>query len=103
MLMTLTPSYDLCGEAATTLAKDLSVLPRQGAVHLRLSLRHVRRLDATGLAMLVRAHAAVSRNGGRVELIDVPAPVAKILHDIGLHRLWRVSGDVIAATPALAA
>ena len=83
-----TPHFDLTGTDALRLTDDISALPLPDDAVVELHMHHVRALDASGVAMLVRVHGKLASGGGRLVLSELTAPVASVLKATGLDRLW---------------
>jgi anti-anti-sigma factor len=58
--------------------------------YLVLDLSGVTFIDVAGVGILVRVHEEAARRGGRLPLVSVPAPVAKLMHLTGLDHQFEV-------------
>ena len=77
--------HDLVGHAALSLLPALAPLVRSS--RLELSLRAVKAIDASGVALLVRLKSHLARVGGSLALTDPSASLALELRRIGLASL----------------
>jgi anti-sigma B factor antagonist len=66
------------GGGDLTLKDKLQSLVQQGKKNILLNLAEVAYIDSAGLGGLVSAHITLSREGGRVKLVNV----TKKLHDL---------------------
>jgi anti-anti-sigma factor len=78
---------DFWGHDALSLADRLPLTELASAKLVVLSLGKVRRIDETGLAMLVRLYSHLRVRGSRLELVDVPVAVQELLERVGFSRL----------------
>ena len=92
----------LAGKDAMKLCGDLSVLPYHEIDGLELSLKHVERIDATGVAVLVRIYSHLMRTGRSFVVIDVPQRVMRVLTVSGLDGVIRTAAaEMQVGDPAL--
>ena len=59
-----------------------------GAVQLVIDLAEVAFMDSSGLGVLVGAHKRLVRIGGRLHVVGVSPPVARLLTVTGLSRVF---------------
>lgn len=62
----------------------------EGATQLVLDLSGVEFMDSSGLGVLVGVHKRLARIGGRLRVVGVSAPVARLLAVTGLTRVFDV-------------
>lgn len=60
----------------------------RGAKNVLLDLSGVHYIDSTRLGELIAAHITVSRNGGRLKLVNVPPRVVELLTLAGLNDIF---------------
>jgi anti-sigma B factor antagonist len=60
----------------------------RGAKNVLLDLSGVHYIDSTRLGELIAAHITVSRNGGRLKLVNVPPRVVELLTLAGLSDIF---------------
>ena len=89
---TLRVRRTLVGAEALDLVEDVRRLRLDDVVRLRLSLRHVERVDVSGVAAIVRVFAYLVRQGKSLSLVDAEPAVCEALTDLGL-------GGVVAISP----
>jgi anti-anti-sigma factor len=63
---------------------------KQGHQQLHLDLAEVQSFSGTGLGKLVALHRKVRRAGGRLTLVNVPAPVYEVIQVTRLDQLLDV-------------
>ena len=71
-----------------------------GAQNVLLNMRGVTRLDSSGIGELVAAHASITRAGGRLLLVGLPAKVATVLQItnlLGVLELYDNIDEAIAS------
>lgn len=73
----------------------------RGAKHVLLDLSGVQYLDSTRLGELIAAHVSVSRRGGRLTLVAVPARVVELLTLAGLGAIFERFESAEAALASL--
>lgn len=78
---------DFWGSEALSLAERLPLSEMAGAKLVVLSLGKVRRIDESGLAMLVRLYSHLRVRGSRLQFVDVPVPVHELFQRVGFSRL----------------
>lgn len=78
---------DFWGTEALSLAERLPLSELASAKWVVLSLGKVRRIDESGLAMLVRLYSHLRVRGSRLQLVDVPIAVHELLERVGFSRL----------------
>jgi anti-sigma B factor antagonist len=69
----------------------------EGAHQLVVDLSGVEFMDSSGLGVLVGAHKRLARIGGRLRVVGVSPPVARLLSVTGLSRVFDVR-DATGAT-----
>ena len=90
----------LSGRLDVTVSADVRLLlaaaVEDGTGELPVALSAVTGLDATGLGVLVGAHRRAGRAGRRLVLVDVPAPVARLLRGTRLARVLACRSSDVA-------
>lgn len=80
---------NLAGKNALHLASELNNMPMNEWNRMYLDCSHVKKIDATGLAVLVRLYSQLCIKGKELMLTDVPQPIQKQLTQHGLWDLFR--------------
>jgi anti-anti-sigma factor len=92
----------LLGEAALGQVQHIERSGTWAAAEIWLSLRHVRAVDAAGLALLVRLYSQLRRRGKRVQIVDASLEVASLLDSVGLTDLLMAPPSETVGAPVAA-
>ena len=76
--------------------------PALASAHLIVDLASVAHIDSGGMRALVRGHMSVSKQGGRVTLVNVNSNVRRVLHILRLDTVLPVCESIDAALTGLA-
>ncbi len=99
---TLIVKRPLVGAEALNLCHDLQALPIREFHEVEFSLKHVERIDVSGIAALVRLYSNLVRGGRTLRLTDVPHRVMRVLVRSGLAGVLPVDASELAVgEPAL--
>lgn len=78
------------GSPVTRLDQTIDNLVAHGVVQFILTLTEVRRLDSSGIGLLVRVLQLAKQHGGTVKLVKPSKPVTQALNMCQLLALFRV-------------
>lgn len=76
---------DLAGEAVGSSALELRSIDFAAIDTFRLSLKNVRRIDASGVVLLMQLHSELERHGTRFIVEDTSVPLLKLFSRLGLN------------------
>ncbi|MFD9396543.1 STAS domain-containing protein [Streptomyces sp. NPDC060000] len=65
-----------------------------------IDFKHVTFMDCSGISFLVYAHRAAQDSDGWLRLANVPPPVRRLLHLVGLDDLMPIYATLQAALPS---
>jgi len=85
----LQPAGELDLSTASQLQDALDELRLTGWRHIVVDLRGLTFMDSTGLALILAADRDAERDGWTLEIIDGPAPIARLLELTGLDARFR--------------
>ena len=86
------------GPAVTRLDQTIENLVTHGVVEFVLTLREVRRLDSSGIGLLVRVLQLAKEHGGAVKLVAPSKPVSQALnmcHVLPLFQVFAEEADAL--------
>lgn len=99
----LTPDDSLmCGGRAEQFEAVILEVAGAGQRHLIVDLASVAHIDSGGMRALVRGHMSVSKQGGRVILVNVNRNVRRVLHILRLDTVLPVCESIDAVLTGLA-
>jgi anti-anti-sigma factor len=81
---------DIVSTTVAAIKAELMDLVGFKPAELRLNLAGVQLVDSMGIGLLVATHNSLKKNGGALKLVQVPAPIAKLLRSMRLDRHFTV-------------
>ncbi len=84
------PGEDIVASLVKNLKEEMKEVLAAGTVELAIDLSGVEMMDSMGIGVLIAAHNSLKKNGGRLELINVPADILNLLKNMRLDKHFKI-------------